>query len=171
MLMVSITAMLPTSAYVSIPRLDQVLAFRDAELIRLTVIETKTGIALFNHLWEQSADSMDEMLFSGMLQGISNFVNELLKKGNVREIQLDQGRLLLHQNHQSPAIFVLVTNKSFKALREALKSFAEKFIGQFAPNFSNPSNIDQFLPAKDFVAECFPFVPKKIYKIRQEITK
>lgn len=138
------------------PKLAFVLPFR---ALRLAVVETKAGIPLFAHSWRSKEAMIDDDLFSGMLQGISSFVQESLGAGNLREIQLDQAVLLLHRGERN-VTFVLVVTQTSKALREALRLFAAKFFAEFADKLDKPNKVSQFKPASKLVEECFPFVPE-----------
>ena len=75
---------------------------------------------------------IDHDLFSGMFQGISLILNEAVGKGNVREIVLDEGILLIKRSKKHPVACVLIVSKSSKSLRQALNAFSEKFFKEFA---------------------------------------
>ncbi len=141
------------------PKLLFILPFRT---IRLAVVDTKSGLPLFTHTWRQSGENLiDEDLFSGMLHGVSTIIKESLNRGNVTEIHLDKGILILQRSEQTSIACVLVTTKSSQTLRDALKLFGEKFYMQFKDKIATTINdAHQFAPASTLVTECFPFVPE-----------
>jgi hypothetical protein len=141
-------------AYAKAPNLANILPFI---ALRLCVVDTRAGIALFNHDWIKRADLMHEDLFSSMLSGISMILNECVKKGDIREIHLDKARMLLNKSEEYPVAFVLVTSRTTKALRNALDTFASRFIARFANVLGKELETSKFLPANEIVEECFSF--------------
>ncbi len=139
------------------PQIAFILPFK---ALRLMVIETKSGLPLFTHIWNVKEDTVSEALFSGMLQGISIILNESVKKGNVREIHLEQAVLIIRRSEKFTGACVLVTTKSSRSLRQALDAFADKFFKKFSPYFSEPSNTDNFKPASDLIMDYFAFIPE-----------
>ena len=79
-------------AFITQPKLAYVLSFR---VLRLIVFETKGSIPLFSHVWGSQHELTDEVLFSGMLLGITMILDESVQKGAVREIVLENGVLVL----------------------------------------------------------------------------
>jgi len=156
-LIVAIGGLFMAIALVREPRLAYILPFK---LMRLTVIDTRSGISIFTHDWKTGETLVDEGLFSGMLQGISAILNEAVGKGNVRGILLDQALLIIKRNEDYPIACVLIATKSTKSLRQALNSFSDKFITQFSQFFSETSMVSNFEPASSLILECFPFVPE-----------
>ncbi|MEX2718780.1 MAG: PKD domain-containing protein [Candidatus Sigynarchaeota archaeon] len=87
-----------TIAFARQPKLAYVLPFK---AYRLTVFDTTGGTPIYNHTWQPSREQVDETLFSGMLQGVGAILNESLNQGNVREISLDKGTMILQRFHGS----------------------------------------------------------------------
>nr|MDO8085222.1 hypothetical protein [Candidatus Sigynarchaeum springense] len=144
-------------AYFKAPNLANVLPF---VAIRLSIIDIKVGIALFNHDWARRDDLIHEDLFSSMLSGISMILNESVRKGNIREIVLDKAHLLLKRSDEYSIAFVLITSHPTKALRNALDVFASRFIARFADDLAKQgtdTEIGKFLLAREIVRDCFPF--------------
>jgi hypothetical protein len=144
------------------PQLAFILPYKT---LRITVLNLKSGVIMFSHDWysENKSDLANEVLFSGMLQGINAILIEAVNKGNVHEIHLDQAVLLLHHIPDTSNLFVLVATKTSRSLREALTQFSEKFSSTFKNecyDFNRGDHdISIFLPAREFVKACFPFVP------------
>jgi hypothetical protein len=138
------------------PQLLYILPFK---VVRLSVIN-ENGLPLFIHSWKKDRDRADEVLFSGMMLGISTILNESLKTGNVREIVLAESKLLIITDDKYSVIFVLQCTRSSKSLHDALSLFADEFIETFEKYLSvailNPKDVD----ATEIVDKCFPFLPE-----------
>ncbi|MFX1449823.1 MAG: hypothetical protein ACFFCM_03200 [Promethearchaeota archaeon] len=139
------------------PQIAFILPFK---ALRLMVIDTNIGLPLFTHIWNVKEDTVSEGLFSGMIQGVSLILNESVKKGNVREIHLEQAILIIRRSEKFTVACVLVTTKTSRSLRQALDAFADKFFRKFSPYFSDPSNLDNFKAASDLIKDHFSFIPK-----------
>ncbi len=149
------------SLLVSISFGSQPLAFvLPFKVIRLTVIETKGGIRLFSHDWVKMDNIVDEDLFSGMLQAISRILDESLKRGDIREIALENAVLILKRSKIFPVACLLVTSKSTIILKQALNSFAESFFKKYSQFFENFSETSNFNSAIKLIHERFSFVPQ-----------
>lgn len=139
------------------PRVAFILPFR---VLRLTVIDTTTGITLFTHTWAAGKRLADVDIFSGMLHGISGLLNEAVQAGELQEIKLGNATLILQRSGNAPIACVLTTTKSSKVLRQALYRFTTQFAMKFAKQLANPAEVSQFDPASALVSETFPFVPE-----------
>nr|MDO8110324.1 hypothetical protein [Candidatus Sigynarchaeota archaeon] len=139
------------------PKLAYVLPFK---ALRLTVIDTSGGTPIFNHTWQPGRKQVDETLFSGMLQGVSVILKESLEQGNVREIILDEGTMILQRSQVKNIACVLVATRTSRALRDGLRLFSERFYERFKDDLVDPINKEAFTPAAALVAECFPFLPE-----------
>ncbi|MFX1511776.1 MAG: hypothetical protein ACFFCQ_04255 [Promethearchaeota archaeon] len=154
---ISIGSLFISIAFISQPKLAFVLPFR---AMKLTVVEINSGIPLYTHSWSKKVELIDDTVFSGMISGLSSFINIALGKGNVREIHLDQAILLLERIGQFPVAFVLFASKSSPSLRNALNLFAERFTKEFSQHYSAKIvDADKYKTAADLVLSCFPFVP------------
>ncbi|MFX1451458.1 MAG: hypothetical protein ACFFCM_11485 [Promethearchaeota archaeon] len=139
------------------PQLAFILPFK---VFRLTVIHTKTGISLFTNIWSLEDNIIDDSLFSGMLHGISLFLNEALKKGNLREINLEKAILLTKRSEKHPVACVLVATNSTHSLRTALNSFANEFFKKYSEYFDDIIDLENFKSAYELVATKFSFIPE-----------
>jgi hypothetical protein len=133
-------------AFASEPKLAYVLPFKT---YRVTVVDNVSG--------EEVAD---ENLFSGMLQGISSFVQESMKKGSLREIHLEQAILILERAEKHDVEFVLVVSKTSRVLRDALTAFRNRFVSEYSEALKDPGDMSGFRGVDKILEECFPFVPK-----------
>ncbi len=156
-LFVSIGLFFSAVAFMKEPKLAGILPFR---VFNLTIIDAISGNSIFSHDWDKKEGLMNDSLFSSLLQAISAILNEAIRKGNVREIYLDEAVIILKRSKKYPVAYVLITSKSSKTLRHALDSFAEKFDTRFSKYFTDMSNLEVYLPAYEIIHDCFPFVPE-----------
>ncbi len=137
------------------PKVIYILPFK---AYRLLVVETNAGIGLFKHDWAKLR-AVDENVFTMVLQAVGSILDELLKKGAIREIKMDRAVLLIQHNEDYPVASVLVTTKSSKSLRYGLKKFNSQFIEEFKSHFGGLYEVSRFKKAKVLVEEFFDFVP------------
>jgi hypothetical protein len=137
------------------PKLAFILPFK---ALRLTIIETTSGISLFTHTWTKTKLA-DDQLFAGMIQAASQFLDESVKGGYIREIQMDQAILILRKSEEYPVVCVLIATSSTHSLRQALDAFSKQFFQEFAPHFKNYTDLTNFEGASTLVADRFSFVP------------
>ena len=156
-LFVSIGLLFSAVAFMKEPKLSGILPFR---VYNLTIIDAISGNSVFSHDWDKKEGLMNDTLFSSLLKAISAILNEAIRKGNVREIYLDEAVVILKRIKKYPVAYVLIASKSSKTLRHALDNFADKFDTRFARFFSDMSNLEVFLPAYEIIHESFPFVPE-----------
>ena len=52
-------------------------------------MDINTGISIFKHDWAK-LEEVEENIFAMVIQAVGNILDGLLKKGNVREIRMDQ---------------------------------------------------------------------------------
>ncbi len=128
-----------------------------ARVLRLTVIDAKSGIRLFSHTWRAGSRMKDEDLFAGALQGIGMIVKETVGRGQVREIRMDQGLMILHMIEGTSIACVLVATNSSRALRIALARFGEQFAREYGQFFANTSVVSPFQDASNLIPQYFPF--------------
>jgi len=107
---------------------------------------------------------IDENVFTMVLQAVGSILDELLKKGEVREIKMDRAVLLIQHNKNFPVASVLVTTKSSKSLRYGLKKFNSEFIDKFKSHFGGMYEVSRFKKARTLVEEYFDFVPDYLEK-------
>ncbi len=143
--------------FVRNPKLVFVLSFR---VLRVTVLDTESGLPLFTHTWRSGQSLVNEDLFSSMLQGVSLIIKESLNRGNVREVTLDEGIVIIQRVEHTDVACILVASKASQTLRDGLRVFATKLYEQFGAALGRPNNTDQFMSIKPLIDECFPFVPE-----------
>lgn len=156
MIGIAFGSLLISIAFARQPKLAFILPFR---ALRLLVIDTEGGNPLFLHDWAREGKLADELLFSGMLQGIGKLLHHTLNQGEVQEIQLAHAVLILHRSDKYPVACVLLATNTSPSLRRALNGFAEAFYAQYAPYPVDSENNDHIQPAESLVTEWFGFVP------------
>ncbi|MBY9015246.1 MAG: hypothetical protein KGD68_06095 [Candidatus Lokiarchaeota archaeon] len=142
------------------PKIIFILPFK---AYRLLVVETNAGIGLFKHDWAK-LKAVDENVFTMVLQAVGSILDELLKKGEIREIKMDRAVLIIQHNKNYPVASILVTTKSSKSLRNGLKKFNSQFIDKFKSHFGGLFEVSRFKEARALVEEFFDFVPDYLEK-------
>lgn len=144
------------------PRLGFVLPFRAMQLM---VLDGEAGIPIFTHSWQKvdvklpSDPSTDADLVSGMLQGVSMFVKESIKRGDMREIHVERGILLIKRDDKHVLSYVLIATKASQTLRSALELFAADFVKNFRQQLQERNEVSLFQNASEIVESVFAFVP------------
>jgi hypothetical protein len=139
------------------PNLIYLLPFK---VIHLTVFDTTSGIPIYTYSWKTDPKNVNNDLFTGMIQGISLLLKESLNQGNLEEIKMHEGKLIIQRIKDTPIACILITTRISKTLRDALRTFADQFNEKFSPYFNNTNKIDQFKDASEIIKSCFAFVPE-----------
>jgi len=127
---------------------------------RIIVYDTNKGLSCFTHEWSKQDSPIDEDVFTSILHGMSEIVNESLKKGNVLEIKLEQGMLLVSHDNVHTLACVLIASKSSQVLRDGLADFARRFIAKYEKCIDGAEYPEILEGADDLVKSCFPFIPQ-----------
>ena len=125
---------------------------------RILVVDTNESIALFKYDWAKVGE-LEEKMFSMMLQAIGNVLDDILKKGEVQEIQMDRAVLLIQHDKTYSIASILIASKSCKSLRYGLKRFNEKFVTVFQSNLDDTRIVGGFEETREIVDKVFDFVP------------
>ncbi|MFX0092786.1 MAG: hypothetical protein ACFFBD_13580, partial [Candidatus Hodarchaeota archaeon] len=153
---VAVGMLLMSIVLISQPKLAFVLPFK---ALRLTVIHEEEGIALYSHTWSIGEDMIENGLYSGMLQGISMIIKESIKRGHIRQIQMDDAILILYRRIEKPIFCAIAATNFSPSLQNALELFTDKFIEEFSSEFSSPHDISKFDDASRLIEDYFSFVP------------
>jgi hypothetical protein len=137
------------------PRIIYILPFK---AYRILVVDTIASVALFKYDWAKAGE-VEENIFTMMIQAIGSVLEEILKKGDVQEIQMDRAVLLIKHNKENNIASVLITSKFSKSLRYGLKRFDEEFVGRFQRSLENPRKVSDFVEGSKIVEDVFDFVP------------
>ncbi len=139
------------------PQLAYVLPFK---VFRLSVIDIEAGTSIYGHTWEAGQYFVDEDLYTGMVQGVRQILQESMRQGDLEEIKTEFATLLLHRRKDVPVLFCLATSKPSKTLKNVLEVFATEFCTQFGQYCKNTANIAPFQGADALIEKLFLFVPK-----------
>ncbi|MFX0165441.1 MAG: hypothetical protein ACFE9V_08990 [Candidatus Hodarchaeota archaeon] len=139
------------------PKIIYILPFK---AYRILVLDTNEGIALFRYDWAEIG-KVEENIFSMVLKAVGTVLDEILKKGEVREIHMDRAILLIQHDKKIPIASVLVTSKSTKSLRYGLRIFNEEFISRFYTDDIDFHEVSKFKDANLLVEKIFDFVPER----------
>ena len=151
---IAIGALTCAYAFYKQPKLGYVLPFK---VYRLMAINSTNGLALFTFDWDKN--DFDNQLFSSAIFGISSILKESLGKGIIREIEFEQGTLLLKNYEDHSVFFVLISNESRPILKKALELFSNEFIRKFPNNVIRESiEISQYQESENILKDTFPFV-------------
>ncbi|MBN2153418.1 MAG: hypothetical protein JW839_18330 [Candidatus Lokiarchaeota archaeon] len=150
-------ALIQTLVFAKHEQLFYILPFKAQRLI---VFDTKKGISLFLHDWSKEGQLIDEDLFSGILHGMGMIVNESIQKGNVQEITMERGVLLISHDNVNPIAFVIIASKSSQVLKQALAAFRRKYVREFEGRIGSMLAAGDLEAAADLVRKSFPFIPQ-----------
>lgn len=156
----SIGALITILVLLKEPSIIYILPFK---AYRLTVFETREGVTLIKHDWAELR-SIDENVFSMLIQATRSVLNEIINKGEVRKIDLDKAVLMVQHDVKYPIVSVLVTSKSCKSLQYGLKAFHEQFISNYVSNLANLKDPTQFKGAEVLIEKIFDFIPEHVKK-------
>ena len=137
------------------PRIIYILPFK---AYRILVVDTIASVALFKYDWAKAGE-VEENIFTMMIQAIGSVLEDILKKGDVQEIQMDRAVLLIKHNKENNIASVLITSKFSKSLRYGLKRFNDEFVGRFQRSLENPRKVSDFVEGSKIVEDVFDFVP------------
>ena len=152
---ISIGALTCAYAFTKQPKLGYVLPFK---VYRLMTINTTSGLALYTYEWDKE-NPLDNQLFSAALFGISSILNESLGRGIIREIQFEQGILILQQLPDYPVFFVLIANESRPILKSALNLFSKGFSNKYSAELVEQNlELSKYQESDQIVQNTFPFV-------------
>ena len=96
-----------------------------------------------------------------VLQAVGSVLDEILKKGEIREIQMDRAVLIIQHDKRYPIASVLVSSKSTKSLRIGLKLFNDQFIMNYYHENVDFHEVSKFSEANTLVHNIFDFVPER----------
>jgi hypothetical protein len=161
-----IGALMMTIVFLKTPQLGYVLPFK---AVKVAVLGSNNNILLYLHKWASlPVDSktqppitpeLEDEMFSGMINGINFFIKETIQRGEVREITTDQAVLLVHHHEQHPVMFVLLSTKSTRSLRNAFRFFVKEFVQEYSQYFYQPYKKSYYETGSKLIDKCFPFIP------------
>jgi hypothetical protein len=158
-----INYLLMTAVYILIitlairhPQLLCILPFR---VDRLLVIHNNSGLPLFD--FQFSKQKVDDILFSGLIQGLQQMSIEVLQKGQIHQIILDSGVLTFKKSELYTV--GLLASRSSQILGRSFNSFNHAFEKQFSTELQQfKGERSVFERATTLVHTYFDFVPREI---------
>ncbi len=128
------------------------------KVLRLSVVDIKTGFAYYSHTWETGREFVDEDIYTGMLQGIRCVIQESMNQGDLKEIKTESATILLSKQKGFRALFFLATKVPTNVLRNVLDIFSRDFCAQFGQLFGDDVvSSDGFRKADSLVEKLFPY--------------
>ncbi len=137
------------------PRIIYILPFK---AYRILVVDTKASVALFKYDWAKAGE-VEENIFTVMIQAIGDVLDDILKKGDVQEIQMDRAVILITHNNENSIASVLIASKFSRSLRYGLKRFNEEFVARFQKTLEGSRKVSDFDESLKIVERVFDFVP------------
>jgi hypothetical protein len=148
------------------PQLAYILSFK---VYRLIIVNMESGISLYDYEWNRSGPlsetkPFDLTLFLGGIIGAGQIFNLTIQKGNLREVLMDKGVLLIERFPKTPIACILVSSKVAQILRDALIHFSNgvlktypELIEKMRTNLTN--DVTQFEKLVPLIKDAFFFIP------------
>ncbi len=156
-LSISIAVAILTIIFTFQPKLFYVLPFK---ALRMTVLDTNSGSFLYDFQWEKKSDMINDVLYSGMMQGVRTIIKESMNRGDLNEIRTEGAIIILEYDKKAHLACVLASTKSSKTLHEALERFSIKFNEKFSQHFTERHNLSLFKDSDSLIKEVFGFLPQ-----------
>jgi hypothetical protein len=138
------------------PKILYILPFR---VYSIVVVHNTAGFPLFYHNW--SEPFIDQDLFTCVLSATEKMTTEVLLRGGVKSVNLEQGVLILEKSRY--IIVGLLASKTSKFLRDCLSDFTEQFEKQFAVELKQgPNELHHFDAASELIYKTFAHIPSRI---------
>ena len=134
------------------PKILFILPFKAYTLV---VIHRTANYPLFSYSW--TTPKIDQDLFTCIISATEKMSMEVLLKGGIRSIDLEDGVLLLEKSD----LFVvgLLASKCSKYLRDCLNEFTKRFEKKFKSNLINtPTNTIAFESAQELIDTIFAYI-------------
>ncbi len=107
----------------AIYRFPAILTLISYPLSRLLVINSSSGLAIFDHQW--SASTTRDHLLAGLLWGIQSMSFEVITMGSIEEVRMEGGYLLFARGNNITV--GIIARKSTPVLRAKIKEFVRRF--------------------------------------------
>ncbi|MBD3405178.1 MAG: hypothetical protein GF411_03465 [Candidatus Lokiarchaeota archaeon] len=157
MLAFSTGVFLSAIAWAKEPKLAYVLPFK---ALRLAVVETKGGLPLFTHIWNDEGIFKDTSMFTSIIQAVTIFIDETMERGSINEIHLEEAMIIVMQDANYDIASILVTSKVSQILRRSLEKFTREFLKVYDNYLEHSYDLEKFKSAKRLVKKHFRFIPE-----------
>ena len=137
------------------PKILFVLPFKSYGLV---VIHRTANYPLFSYFWADPV--IDQDLFTCIIGAAEKMSVEVLLKGGITSINLEEGVLLLEKGE----LFIvgLLASRSSRYLCDCLKEFSRRFASKFETNLiETPTYTAAFKSAQDIIDNVFSYIPSR----------
>lgn len=146
-----------SAVFIKNPKLAFILPFK---VIRLSVINSNSGILLFSHNWTAGKEIKDDDMVSAMFQGIIMILRESLGKGDIKEINLENAIVIAQKSSTYPVFYILIATRTSKSLKNSLNSFAKHFEVKFSSILEKPTDFGKLSAATEIILDVFSYLPE-----------
>jgi len=136
------------------------------------------GPPLYDYLSSHMEDKFyEDLLFSGIISGVSSALSVGLNCGKVKEIKLKETTILFHHDEIKDLVFIVIAKKITQNIRRSLLKFSKLFVSKFPGEIEKIIIPDRFLKASELINKCFrnikQILPRREYSssIFSEIEK
>ena len=155
-----IGVLLTTIGFQKSPHLIYVLS---AKPIKLNVVDEERGLTLFTHNFSSDLINVQDTLIVSVIESISNFTQQVLQKGRIKEIVLDDGLIYISRSAKYQIHFILISNTRSRVLNKNLESFVNLFLDKFGDELDKITKpvieITPYTKASQFIPIAFPYIP------------
>ena len=135
------------------PKILYILPFKAYSIV---VVHSTAGFPLFYHNWSEPFINQD--LFTCVLSATERMTTEVLMKGRINSINLEQGVLILEK--RTNIIVGLLASKTSKFLKDCLIDFSEQFENRFEAKLTEaPNELHSFDSAMELIDKTFAYIP------------
>lgn len=143
------------------PKLLYILPFT----IYRIVVKDREGQPLYDHDWSQS--NIGETIFTGFLNAVQLMSEEVMHRGGLLDIHLEDGILIVKESKQITV--GLVSSKSSKLLKDSVIKFTADFENKFERELKKPiRDLSQYISAFELIEKYFSNFPYKILKSKKQ---
>jgi len=157
-LMVSVGIILSSIGLIAAPQILYVLPF---SAIKLSIIKADTGISFYNYYWRGNLDDTADQLFGAAFSAITNFMQETLGEGEIREVKLEGATISISRPTDQSVYYVVIATKPSYVLKKGLEQFSRSFNQLYGDIINDESRYDvqEFQAADELIPICFPYIP------------
>jgi hypothetical protein len=159
-LLVSTGILVSSIGLILAPQILYVLPFN---AIKLSIINSYSGISVYNYYWRGNLNESSDQLFGAAFMAITNFMQESVGEGGIQEVKLDDATMTISKSANQAFYYVVIASKPSYVLKKGLELFAKEFNRIYGELLSKESNYDfqQFQNADHLIPLCFPYIPKR----------
>lgn len=158
-LSVSIGILISSIGLINTPQILYILPFK---AIKLSIINSNTGISMYNYHWTGNIDHATDQLFGAAFMSITNFMQETIGEGNIEEVRLEGTTIIIKKPAQQSYYYVVIATKSSYTLKKGLEQFANRFHDMYGTIIEDQiHDLQEYQAADEIIPECFPYIPSK----------